>query len=797
MKTPASFLTCAVLAAALLGADPARAVLPDVLFSAESSDIVAGPPLVWPTTVPGGDLATMGSPTTITINSQLWATNYRDGSTGFRFSGPEAAAIPVNGASVVAAVRPIRYGNNDNWQSVVDIFYDRLVLVVRNGDGNVGARVNGSLDWSDHLLPNGQVTVLSLVVQPTGEFKVFANGEEVMSRSGNGPFTELNPLWNGPGPGFWQYMNVGRNDPDDWTSFNGNIGDVAVYKGALDDADRQTLETALTAKFGTATNYVITATTLTAGGTITPSGLVEVPQNSDKKFTITTGYGYVLDDVVVDSVSQGPITEYTFTDVTADHTIDVSWTGLPTISGTVTDAGTTDPIYSARVALSANPDGSSPVDSVMADASGFYEISPPDADTTWYLVASKGGHVASAPLEVVMSGASVLDQNFALAGSGTLDPIVALDATTLAAGQLLSWPNDGSGGGSFDAADSTHAPTVTTVAGKKAVQFTQPSSGGDDRETLVWAIPTPPEIAGASDWTISTLIYREDASVNSENCYMCWSGRDIGGWPASQYRTAQFSYRDNQAAVHYGADYGFDLGTPPSGEWHNVTITYDGTTEKLYLDGDYQQERVWTLDLKPNTMVMIGGAYWDGNDPANPFQNRGEDQYWRFNGAIASLQVFDQALTAEEVAAISNVIDPNDLDSDGLPDAWEIAQVGNLTDLDGTKSGPGPGAGTGDFDGDGTSDSAEWRLGLVPNDPTSFFAATIARDPVNGNVTLTWPSQIDLVFDVLWTDDLSLPRDQWFNLGPVTDTDGGPTETYIDRLVGEEPVSFYQIVLRP
>jgi hypothetical protein len=315
-----------------------------VLFSANSSDITSDP-VVWPTTFPGGgvNLTTMGAPSTVTLtgtaNDQLWETNLRSTESGFRFEGPGVdgrfeAPIPVDGASIVAAVRPIRYGVNDNWQSVVDIFYNRLVLIVRNGDGTVGAWVNGALQWSATQIPNGEITILSLVVQPDGSFKIFANGAEVLDNPGNGEFIELDPTWQGNLDLFGK-INVGRNNPDGWTSFNGNIGDVAVYKGALDTSDREALEATLTAKYGTSIDYTITATELTAGGSITPVGAVAVPQQTDQSFTISTELGNELDDVVVDASSQGPITSYTFTNVTTDHTIDVTWNGLPVISGTV------------------------------------------------------------------------------------------------------------------------------------------------------------------------------------------------------------------------------------------------------------------------------------------------------------------------------------------------------------------------------------------------------------------------------------------------------------------------------
>lgn len=96
-----------------------------------------------------------------------------------------------------------------------------------------------------------------------------------------------------------------------------------------------------------------------------------------------------------------------------------------------------------------------------------------------------------------------------------------------------------------------------------------------------------------------------------------------------------------------------------------------------------------------------------------------------------------------------------------------------------------------------TSDLAESRLGLIPDDPTSFFKATVTRNAATGSVTVTWPSQQGLEFDVWWTDDLSKPKEDWLNFGPITDNDGGPTHSYEDLTAGSEPRGFYQVELKP
>lgn len=57
------------------------------------------------------------------------------------------------------------------------------------------------------------------------------------------------------------------------------------------------------------------------GGSITPSGPVFVNHGSSRTFTITPNTGYSIADVLVDGVSTGQVSTYTFDNVTADHTI--------------------------------------------------------------------------------------------------------------------------------------------------------------------------------------------------------------------------------------------------------------------------------------------------------------------------------------------------------------------------------------------------------------------------------------------------------------------------------------------
>ena len=72
------------------------------------------------------------------------------------------------------------------------------------------------------------------------------------------------------------------------------------------------------------TGYTITATA-GANGSITPSGSVGVAAGGSQTFTISPSSGYVIDTLKVDGLEVTATTSYTFSDVKANHTIEVTF----------------------------------------------------------------------------------------------------------------------------------------------------------------------------------------------------------------------------------------------------------------------------------------------------------------------------------------------------------------------------------------------------------------------------------------------------------------------------------------
>ena len=88
--------------------------------------------------------------------------------------------------------------------------------------------------------------------------------------------------------------------------------------------------------------YSITASA-TGHGSISPSGTQSIPANSDASFVITPANGSKIQDVVVDGVSKGAKTSWTFYNVTSAHSISVVFvSNLSMTTGNISVSGLTN-----------------------------------------------------------------------------------------------------------------------------------------------------------------------------------------------------------------------------------------------------------------------------------------------------------------------------------------------------------------------------------------------------------------------------------------------------------------------
>ena len=207
-----------------------------------------------------------------------------------------------------------------------------------------------------------------------------------------------------------------------------------------------------------------------------------------------------------------------------------------------------------------------------------------------------------------------------------------------------------------------------------------------------------------------------------------------------------------RASMFTGAGVMTSVGTVNNNVYHHVAVTYDGTAQKLYLDGT----QIATVN---NTQQAYANRYryqlGTGNTSVWP---AGNGTWYNFNGIIDEPTVYDRALSATEISRIVTA-----LDSGKTP--YPLTDDGN------------------DVDGDGLTDFQENRLGTEPNNPDTDGDGVSDKDEVRG-VTASgkiWYSD-PLDFDLDSNDDGigdGQERDKDKN-GVLDDTDGDGVPDFYD-----------------
>jgi hypothetical protein len=206
-------------------------------------------------------------------------------------------------------------------------------------------------------------------------------------------------------------------------------------------------------------NYSITATA-TSGGAISPSGTLNVPPGGNGSFTVDPDPGYHILRVTVDGVAQtipdpfGTF-NYTFTNVTANHTIhavfvfDYIITASSGAGGTISPSGQVYAVPGSDQPFTITPDPGYRIASVLVDGSPVPVADPTAAFTytftnvsaihtisatfvlnpyTITATAGAGGTISPAGAVVVASGA---DQSFIITpDAGYHIASVAIDGAT-------------------------------------------------------------------------------------------------------------------------------------------------------------------------------------------------------------------------------------------------------------------------------------------------------------------------------------------------------------------------------
>jgi len=128
-------------------------------------------------------------------------------------------------------------------------------------------------------------------------------------------------------------------------------------------------------------SYTITAS---AGlnGTVSPSGSVSATNGSSRTFTVTPNAGYHIANVLVDGSSVGAVSAYTFTNITANHTISASFainsytiTASAGSNGAVSPSGSVSATNGSSRTFTVTPDAGYHIANVLVDGSSVGAVS--------------------------------------------------------------------------------------------------------------------------------------------------------------------------------------------------------------------------------------------------------------------------------------------------------------------------------------------------------------------------------------------------------------------------------------
>ena len=233
-----------------------------------------------------------------------------------------------------------------------------------------------------------------------------------------------------------------------------------------------------------AISYTITASAGT-GGTISPSGAVSVSHGSNRTFTITANTGYTIANVLVDGASVGAVSSYTFTNVTAAHTISATFsvrtytlTASAGTGGTISPSGSVSVNHGTNQTFAITPNTGYGVTNVLVDGASVgavssytfnnitanHTISASFAENTYTINASAGTGGSISPSGAVAVSGGTTQAFTVTPNSGYRIADVLVDGSSVGAVSSFTFTNVNSSH-TISASFAANSYTITASAG--------------------------------------------------------------------------------------------------------------------------------------------------------------------------------------------------------------------------------------------------------------------------------------------------------------------------------------------
>jgi len=257
-------------------------------------------------------------------------------------------------------------------------------------------------------------------------------------------------------------------------------------------------------------------------------------------------------------------------------------------------------------------------------------------------------HTPARALEV--AGTLLIDLHYTSGITTVVDP--AAPAET----RVASWANNGVMGGTF--IRNNLSPYALNGIGtgnfpppkleiKGGIMVPDSPAG----RCLISTVATPPALQGANSWTME-MWYWPNVQQNDGRKFFAWTENlPDDGLHAGKFGHGPWGAQQTASqGVGGAADLLWDPLVPATGltagVWHHCVVTYDGTTQKTYLDGAFKNSQVIALNL---SVLQYYPILFSGLIEINPAQTS-----FSANGAIAALRVHSGALLGPQVTLNNN-----------------------------------------------------------------------------------------------------------------------------------------------
>ena len=618
-----------------------------------------------------------GSGNNGTAANTTWVTGHTGKALSFngsssRVTVPDAASLDLTTAMTLEAwVR--RSGTITHWRDLIFKGDDNYYLSASSDPNNrpVGGGIIGGTygeAYGTATLANNTWTYLALTYDGAA-VRLYVNGSQVRSTAKTGTIaTSTNPLTLGSDPIYGQY-------------FSGQIDDVRVYNTALSAAQ---VQTDMNTPVGSTADTQAPSAPATLSATAFSSGRVDLSWAAATDNVAVTGYRIERCQGVGCSIFS-QIAAPTGTGTTYSDT-----SALPSTTYTyrvrATDAGGNLGGYSPTATAATPGDTQAPGAPTTLSAT---TIIAQRIDLSWAGSTDNVGVTGYLIERCQGVGCGIFSQIAAPTGTGT-----TYSDTTVVAGTSYSYrvrATDAAGNfGGYSPTATAVTPGASMPTPVAAYSFDEPSgttafdgSGNGNNGTIASAtrtmgkngsalsfngtsgrvtVPDAPALHLSTAMTLETWVNASSGNTHWRD--LIYKGND-------NYYLSGSSDPNNRPAggALIGATYGEVYATAAlaTNTWTHLALTYDGSSERLYVNG----AQVASL-AKTGTIATSTNPLTIGSDPIY-------GQY--FAGLIDDVRVYNVALTAAQIQTDMNTPVPGSGDSQPPTVSITSPSAGNVADV--------------------------------------------------------------------------------------------------------------------